>query len=308
MKPQWGYLYITLAAVLWAVSGSAAKFLFHGGVSAFQVVQMRLTISAALLFLWLLFRSRERLRVRAGDAGYFLLLGWAGVALNQFSYLFTISRIHVAAAILLQYLGPSLIALYLVVFARERINRLTVTALVLAALGCYLVVGAYNLDALSLNRLGILSGLVSAISFAAYSLLSEYGMRRYGPWTVLCYALASAAVAWNLFLPPLSAFAGGYTAAQWGWILYIGVLGTLVPFGLYLMGINLIRSTRASITATLEPITAGVVAYLFLGEAMAPLQILGGIMVIASVVVLQLKREIDENAPAALRARRETPA
>ena len=80
-------------------------------------------------------------------------------------------------------------------------------------------------------------------------------------------------------------------------------MGTLVPFGLYLQGVNLIRSTRASITATLEPIAAGALSFVFLNERMDALQISGGAMVIASIVLLQLKQEADQKAPALIRAR-----
>ncbi|MEJ2366022.1 MAG: DMT family transporter, partial [Deltaproteobacteria bacterium] len=86
-------------------------------------------------------------------------------------------------------------------------------------------------------------------------------------------------------------------------LLYIAFLGTAVPFGLYFMGINYIRSTRAAITATLEPISAGFIAYLFLGETLAPLQVLGGILVIAAIVLLQLRGEKDELAPELIRAK-----
>ena len=96
-----------------------------------------------------------------------------------------------------------------------------------------------------------------------------------------------------------------YSAVQWWWILYIGVMGTLVPFGLCLEGINLIRSTRASITATLEPITAGIISYIFLNEIMEVLQITGGILVIASIILLQLHQEQDDKAPSVIRAKRE---
>jgi len=89
---------------------------------------------------------------------------------------------------------------------------------------------------------------------------------------------------------------------QWMWILYIGVMGTLVPFGLYLEGINLIRSTRASITATLEPITAGIISYIFLNEIMEIPQITGGVIVIASIILLQLNQEQDDKAPGVIRA------
>jgi drug/metabolite transporter (DMT)-like permease len=133
-------------------------------------------------------------------------------------------------------------------------------------------------------------------------------MGRYNPWTVLFYALLIAAVFWNTIhplwkeIPPsFASLLRPYSTLQWGWILYIAVAGTIVPFGLYFEGINLIRSTRASITATLEPITAGFISYFFLSESLSRLQILGAVFVIASIVLLQLRQEYDDKTPALIR-------
>lgn len=305
LNPRRGYAYVILAALLWGVSGSSAKFLFNSGVTPYQVVQLRLTLAAVILLGWLAIRNPALLRIARRDIWYFALFGAVGMGACQFTYLFAISKIKVAAAILLQYLAPSFIAVHAVVFARDRLSASTVLALAGATIGCYLVVGAYDLQLLSLNLVGVLSGILSAVTFAWYSIHGEYGMRRYNPWTVLFYALLFAALVWNILHPPLEAFFHRYSAVEWGWVLYIGILGTLLPFGLYLEGVNLIRSTRASITAILEPITAGVVSYVFLKETMAPLQIAGGLLVIGSIVLLQLKQEQDEKAPALIRARRE---
>ena len=269
------------------------------------MVQLRLTLAALILLGWLAIRNPALLRIARRDIWYFALFGAVGMGACQFTYLFAISKIKVAAAILLQYLAPSFIAVHAVVFARDRLSASTVLALAGATIGCYLVVGAYDLQLLSLNLVGVLSGILSAVTFAWYSIHGEYGMRRYNPWTVLFYALLFAALVWNILHPPLEAFFHRYSAVEWGWVLYIGILGTLLPFGLYLEGVNLIRSTRASITAILEPITAGVVSYVFLKETMAPLQIAGGLLVIGSIVLLQLKQEQDEKTPALIRARRE---
>lgn len=300
-----GYIYVVLAALLWGLSGSSAKFLFNSGITPFQLVQLRLTISTVLLFICLLIRFSSLLKIDYKDIFYFILFGTVGMAGVQFTYLFTISKIKVAAAILLQYLAPSFIVLHSVVFMREKPSRSTLIALVGATLGCYLVVGAYNLEMLSMNIVGIISGILSAITFAWYAIHGEYGMRRYNPWTVLFYALLFGAVVWNILHPPLEAFMHAYSLVQWLWIFYIGMLGTLVPFGLYLEGINLIRSTRASITATLEPITAGIISYIFLDEIMEVLQIAGGVIVIASIILLQLHQEQDDKAPSVIRAQRQ---
>ena len=302
MAPRWGYLFATLAAVLWGVSGSAAKYLFINGVTPFHLVQLRLTIAAAGLLLCLLLRNPTLLKIARRDIPYFAVFGCIGMAGVQFTYLFAISKIHVAAAILLQYLAPAFIALHAVIFFRDRLNHIILLALGGAFTGCYLVVGAYNLDLLAMNLLGIVSGLFSAVGFAWYSIQGEYGMRRYSPWTVLFYAMFFGALTWNVCLPPLEGFLSPRSVVVWGWILYIGVLGTLVPFGLFLEGVNLIRSTRASITATLEPIMAGILSFFFLHETMGFGQLLGAGLVILSVIVLQINQEQDAKAPARLRA------
>jgi drug/metabolite transporter (DMT)-like permease len=287
-----GYIYVVLAAILWASSGSAAKFLFRSGVSPFQLVQLRATISAFLLFLWLILAKRGLMKIRKKDLTSLFLLGLI-LAATQFTYLYTISRINVAAAILLQYQAPVLIAGYALFFKHRRLSSFTLVALSGAIAGCYLMVGGYNLDILKMNSLGIISGLASAFTFALYALKSEYSMRSYTPWTVLFYALLFAALIWNVLEPPLSAFTGAYTTVSWWWILFIGVFGTILPYGLYNEGINLILPTRASITATLEPVLAGVISFFLLGESMGPLQIIGSGMVISSILILQISKDPD---------------
>jgi drug/metabolite transporter (DMT)-like permease len=311
--PRRGYLYVASAALMWAVSGSSAKYLFAHGVTPFQLVQLRLTIGIALLFLWLAAWRPAMLRIARRDIVYFAVLGITGMAMVQFTYLLAISKIKVAAAILMQYLAPVLIALYSVLFARETLTRVTILAVSCATIGCYLVVGAYNLDLLSLNREGVVFGLSAAVAFAWYSIFGEKGMHRYQPWAVLFYAMLFATIFWNTahFFwnaapKPFEAFEQSYSATSWGLIFYIAILGTIVPFGLYFEAINLIRSTRASITATLEPISAGIISFFFLGEALEPLQVLGGALVIAAVILLQLRREYDYKTPALIRRRQQS--
>ena len=289
-KGNLGYFYVALAAVLFAVSGTAAKFLFHSGITPYQLIQLRTTFAFTCLLIWLCLRHSALLKISISDLPYFLALGVFGIGAAQFLYLFAISKINVAAAILLHYTGPVFVALYVVFVQRQKIGSISILAICGTLAGCYLVVGAYNLQLLALNRIGIISGLLAAVAFAVYSVLSEYGMRKYTSWTVLLYGMLFAALMWNVLHPPLEAVLHRYTPVQWGWILFIGIFGTILPFGLYFEGIKKIRPTPASITATLEPISAGVIASIFLGEVMGPLQITGGLIVIVSIILLQLNK------------------
>ena len=283
-----GYLYVSLAAVLFAISGTSAKYLFNDGITAFQLIQMRTTLAFSGLLIWLCFKNRALLIISITDLPYFIGLGVFGIGSAQFFYLVAISKINVAAAILLHYTGPVFVALYVVFIQRQKLSSYSVLAILGTLIGCFLVVGAYNLQLFSLNLSGILAGLLAAVAFAAYTVLSEYGMRKYTPWAVLLYGMLFAALMWNGLHPPLSAFFDIYSPFQWGLILFIGIFGTIFPFGLYFKGVKQIKPTHASITATLEPISAGVIATVFLGEVMLPLQILGGLMVIVSIILLQL--------------------
>lgn len=284
-----GYIAVCVAALLWASSGNASKFLLQSEVTPFQLIQLRTTIAAVLLFSFLLFRRRDLLKIAQGDIAYFIILGIV-LAVMLFTYLYAISRIHVAAAVLLQYQAPVLIALYSFFFQRKKLSVFTLAAIVGAISGCYLMVGAYNLNMFDMNKAGILSGLASAVALALYSVRSEYGMHAYSAWTVLSYALVVAAIVWNIIIPPFAAFAGHYSASAWGWIVYVSLFGTVAPFGLYNEGVKRIRSTHASITATLEPVMAGMIAYAFLGETLTPLQFAGAGLVISSVLLLQMQK------------------
>jgi drug/metabolite transporter (DMT)-like permease len=283
-----GYLYVCLAAVLFAVSGTSAKYLFNDGISAYQLIQMRTTLAFAGLLIWLFFKNLTLLKISLIDVPYFIALGVFGIGSAQFFYLLAISKINVAAAILLHYTGPVFVALYVVVVQRQKLSVYSIPAILGTLIGCFLVVGAYNLQLVTLNLIGIIAGMLAAVSFAAYSILSEYGMSKYTPWGVLLYGMLFAALMWNGLHPPLSAFFQTYSPFQWVLILFIGIFGTIFPFGLYFKGVQRIKPTHASITATLEPISAGVIATVFLGEVMQPMQIAGGLLVFGSIILLQM--------------------
>lgn len=308
MIPRSGYFCVIFAAVLWAISGVAGKSLFHHGVEPLQLIQLRTTLSAASLFLFLLFFKPALLRISWRDFLYFAVLGMAGMGMVQSGYLYSISKIHVAVAILLEYLAPVFIALYYIFVAPDKLTRVTLVAIGVSATGCYLAVGAYNLDILAMNWKGIVSGVVSGIAYAFYGIFSEKGMRKYDPWTVVFYALVFAALFWNAVVFSLGPVNLSHTAVDWFWIVYIAVLGTVVPYGLYSVGISLVRSTRACITATLEPISAAFIAFFFLGESLGPLQILGGVLVMTSVTLLQIGRERDTDTSHLIRKRAERMA
>jgi len=288
MSDKTGYLFVVAAALLWAISGTASKFIFSNGISPIELVQFRSAGSAVLLVFVIEVQKSFLLKIAPKNIGYFALLG-ALLAVTQFTYLFAISKTLVAVAILLQYQAPLVVALYTLVVLREKLAIATVIAIICSLLGCYLVVGAYSLNILSMSKAGIISGLCSAVTFALYTIASESGMRTYSPWTVLFYAFTVAAIILNIIYPPFHALGRSHTLETWWWIFFVTLFGTILPFAFYNLGIQRIRPTHASIAATLEPIAAAIISYVFLGEVLELWQIIGVILVITAIIILQQK-------------------
>ena len=296
-----GYLSVIIAALMWASSGAVSKSLFNAGITPFDLVQIRVTFASIVLGAFLLVFKKSMLRLSSKDIKWMFILGALIMALVQISYFYTISKLQLMTAILLQYLSPVIVAIFAATFWGERMTGLKVCSILLALSGCYLAVGAYNTSGEALNLSGILGGLVAAVSYAAYSLVGEKLMGRYTPWTVVFYALLFAALTWHLAHPPFKYLYTSYTAQQTAGMIYIVLVGTIGAFTFFFWGINYIRSTRAMITATLEPVSAGFIAWVFLGEKLETLQILGAILSVGAIVLLQIGVEQDSLAPDTIR-------
>lgn len=296
-----GYLLAAFAAACWAAGGLTAKWMFTApaDVPASWLVQPLgiavppavlaggRALSAFLLLAAFLFAARRKdLKVSLRDMPFLAVFGVVALAGMHFTYFKTISLTNVATAILLEYLAPVLVLIVSVVFLRERVTWVLPAGVSLSVIGCALVVGAVG-GGLVVSAAGIAWGLASAVLFATYSLMGTSATRRFTPWTLLFWGLAFAAVFWLVALGPnavLDAFADPTTAAA---ILFIAVVSTIVPFGAFLTALHLIGPAPATITATLEPVLAGIGAFVLFGEKLTSIQLVGGAIVIAAIVLVQ---------------------
>lgn len=302
-----GYLSVTGAAVLWGISGALSKYLFASkSVEPFLLVQVRMGLSFLLLALALAVLAPLSLKVARGDLPFLAIWGVGGMAAVQFTYLFTISETNVATAIFLQYLAPILTALYSWLFAGQRLDKVLLGALGFAVAGSYLLVFGTTARLL-VSPLGLISGLASAVALSFYTIYGAKRVGRLSPWALLCYGLGIGSLFWLVIdaglwaagRPPFS-LAPLADGSLWPFFGYIATLATIVPFGLYLLGLRWISPTHATLTGMLEPVMGGVAAYLFLEEKLQGVQVLGGVLIVLAVVLLQAARQ--KEAPAAANA------
>jgi drug/metabolite transporter (DMT)-like permease len=291
-----GFFYILTADLLWGLSGTAAKYFFNRQVSPYDLVQMRLLISSLLLALALALVSPGLLRIERRDVPYMMVFSIAGMSLVQFTYFFTISQTNVATAIFLEYLCPVFILLYQLFTRKENFTRAKILSLLCAVGGGFLMVKGKTGGGMMVTALGLASGLTSAVAFAFYTLYSRYGLKKYSSWTVLLWGMVFGALVWCCYRPPWITFMS-YGPREWWFFLYIAIFATIIPFGLFFLGLRHLTPVVAGITSTMEPVAAGVMAFLILGEVLTGIQLAGCLLILIAVALIQKFADSGEAIP-----------
>jgi drug/metabolite transporter (DMT)-like permease len=294
MKSFKGYLFILGAALFWGVSATVAKFLFKQNISTLILVQTRMTFSCIVLVVILLIFRKSLLKVKAKDLYKFALLGIVGAAGSNFTYYFTINITNVATAILLQYLAPLLVLLYAAITREEKLSVSKISAGIISLAGCYLAVLGKNFSLLSINHLGLLTGLASAVCWGFTNVMLRHILREYKVWTTLVYSFIFASLFWVFINPTWALFYQIDSSSAWWTFLGFAMISILIPHSFYYTGIQYLTASRAIITATSEPIVAIVSAYIILGEFLTPIQIIGSILVVGAILILQLQQEEEQ--------------
>jgi drug/metabolite transporter (DMT)-like permease len=283
-----GVIMVVGATICWGTMAAMAKFLFREqGVDPLLLVVVRAYLATITLFLALGTIAPSHLRIDARMFRTAVVVGIGGLLTNNFLYFEAIHLTGVATALLLQYQAPVLVALYALLFQRQRFSGRLALSLVLTITGCALVVRVYDPASIQLNLVGVLAGVGTAFAFAFYILTSRAALKFMRPWTLVAYGYLAASLVWVLIVPPWRIVSLDLPGEIWGAFLLIATVGTVIPFGLFINGLKHLPPTQASILAMLEPVIATVAAYLMLGETLLPMQILGGALVLVGVTMVE---------------------
>jgi drug/metabolite transporter (DMT)-like permease len=299
-----GAAMVLAASCLFAVNGTVSKLVLIDGLSSLRLVEIRCVAAAAVLVAFALWRSPGALRVTWQELRFLAVYGVVGLALVQWLYLVAITRMPVSISLLIEFTAPLLVALWVRFVRREPVRRRVWLALVAVLLGLALVAQVWA--GLTLDGLALVACVLSAGCLAAYYLLGEHGLSAREPLSLATWSFVVAGVFWSVLLPwwtfpfadltapaDLAAATDGRVEAAvpvWLLVSFVVLLGTVAPFALVLQGLSRIGATRAGLLGTAEPPLAGLVAWIVLGEALAPVQMLGGGVVLAGIVLAETAR------------------
>jgi drug/metabolite transporter (DMT)-like permease len=259
------------------------KLAYEAGIGVITVLAVRFTLSALVLAplgarSW---RAIPRRRVLQA-----LALGGVGYAAQSALYFSALERIDAGLAALLLYTFPALVTLGAVLLGRDHLDRARVASLGLAFTGLVLVLASGGPG--HAEPLGVLLALGAAVAYTIYILSSDPVLTDVEPRTLAGLVCIGGAITYLIAGAVSGELSFGFDAIGWLWLAAIVGVSTVAAIVLFFAGLARVGPSRASIISTVEPLVTVSLAFLVFGEHLGAAQLLGGALVLTSVVLLQL--------------------
>jgi drug/metabolite transporter (DMT)-like permease len=293
-----GTILILLSAAAFGAMAVFGTLAYGEGATAGTLLTVRFVLAALIWWTVLLATRAGAAELRSldrRDAVLALGLGACAYAAQAGGYFTALERIDASLLSLLVYSYPAIVAVAAVVLGRERLDRRRLLALALTLSGLVLVLAGAGTGAL--EPLGIALGIGTALVYSAYLLASEGISARVPPRALAAVVCTGAGATLTVAAAALGELRpGAVSAAGWGWLACLAVVSTVAAVALFFAGLRRVGPTTAAIVSTAEPLVTVVLATIVFAQALGPVQVLGGALMLAGVLALHLRR------PGSLRA------
>jgi len=289
------------AAMGFALGGVAAKVLREADMDAFRLTQIRSTGAGLILLTFALIKGRDQLRARRDELKDLILFGIIGVSAVTSFYFFAMKYLFVSVALIIEFTASIWIALYLRFVKKKHISPIMWLGIACAFSGLILVSQIWSSS--SLNPIGVLVAFADAFALSYYFLTADRLSQTRSPLSLMTWGIGVAAIFWAIILPwwnfpfeyltesySLEGNLSGYNAPGWALILWIIIIGTVVPYLLTVTGIRELSAGTSSVIGMIEPIFAGVIAWVLLNEALSTIQLIGCAVVLLGIYLADKAR------------------
>lgn len=294
-----GLVFAVISAMSFGLSGTLAKGLLVEGWSPAAAVTARIVVAASVLLVPGLIALRGRWWLLRRNARLVVAYGIVTIAGCQFAYFSAVEYLQVGVALLLEYTAPVAVIGWLWLRHGQRPGRLTTLGCLVAAGGLVLV-----LDVVSgggLHPVGVMWGLLAMVGAATYFILSAQegnglpplvlasaGMVVGGVSLVLLGAVGLLEMSWST----APASYDGTSVPWWAAVVALGVVTAAIAYTTGIAASRRLGSRLASFVALNEVLFALVFAWLVLGELPGWIQFVGGLLVLAGVVLVKLGERV----------------
>ena len=286
---------ILIAGVLWGSMGLFVRTLNAQGLASMEIVGLRATVTVVALFLFLLLFDRKLFKICWKDLWCFLGTGICSIVFFNFCYFKAITLTSLSVAAILLYTAPAIVMVLSYFLFQEKLTKRKLLALVMTFVGCVLVTGILT-ETGNVTAGGILVGLGAGLGYALYSIFSRYALERgYTSLTITFYTFLIAAIG-SFFFADMGKVAR--VAMNGGGNLFFclafGVLCTVVPYLTYTLGLQYVENVKASIIASVEPVTATLLGAVLFHEKLTVSGVLGIVLVLAALMICNNKEREKE--------------
>jgi drug/metabolite transporter (DMT)-like permease len=299
-NPFLGTVFALGSSLLFGLNASTSKVIMQTGVTPEQVVLFRSFASALLAGLVLLVTNRAAFRVAKSEWRSIVAFGIVGVALMQWAYSNAVNNLPIGIALLIEYTAIVIVPIASIWLFKERVLPRLWLGVVLVIAGLVVV---SNIWEGGLNSTGILFAFAAATFLSIYFIMGERGQRSRDTMSLLFYSMLVATVFWLIASPwwtfdssrlaqlfDLGGALAGITVPGWLLLCWLGVMGSFIPMLLSYAALRHLNATAAGVASTAETVFAFTFAWIWLREAVSPLQLVGGILVITGIVIAQTAR------------------
>jgi drug/metabolite transporter (DMT)-like permease len=289
------------AAMLFALGGVAAKVLRSADMDAFRLTQIRTTGAALILITFAVLKGKSQLYARKDELKDLIIFGTVGVAAVTSFYFFALKYLYVSVALIIEFTASIWIVLYLRFVKKKQISPLMWWGILCAFSGLTLLSQIWT--GTSLHPLGVAVAFADAFALAIYFLFADRLSQTRSSLSLMSWGIGVAAIFWALVLPwwnfpfeyltntySLEGNLSNYSAPGWALILWIIIIGTVIPYLLTVTGIRELSASTGSVIGMIEPIFAGVIAWWLLSEAFNSIQLLGCAIVLLGIYLADKAR------------------
>ena len=303
IKNHRGELYLFLCALTFSVNGIFSTVVLEH-MSAFRLAQIRVTAAFTRLFIFAFIFKREILRITRKEIPHAIAYGIVGFALVNVGYFLGIERgLPLGLVLVIEFTAPIWIALWIKYVRKGFVAREMWLAIALSLVGLVLLIKIW--DGFKFDLLGLVGALGSAFALTGYFLLGKkFGADRH-PMGSTIIGLAVAGAFWVIVLPiwnfPTEIFAmkmdiHGYFSGTlfpgWLLILWIVVMGTIVPYLFGISGLRLLSESKSSVLGMLEPVLAGALAWIWLDQSWDLIQLIGAAIVLIGIYLADRSKSL----------------
>jgi drug/metabolite transporter (DMT)-like permease len=292
MKNRWqeviGYLIIMIASCFWGGSATLGKMLFRQGLTTAQLMQIRSVFTVLILGSILAIAAPKHLAIRAKDLIGLLLLALPGLVVVNASYYQAVKMMPVAIAVFIQFTAAGLVFLYGWFTKTEKATAAKLFALVLSIVGTFLMVQLQSNQLQDIPAFALFCAFLSMISYAFYLIVSHRLAVKHSPLTLVAYGYGLAAIFWIIATNPVETFQFVTEKKLWVPAVSFSLFSTLIPFTLFMTAMKRVSPTGAAIASTTETVMASLFAFLFLGELLYPVQMVGAAFILCAIILLMV--------------------